>query len=52
MAAGLTPAESGLELEPVQLVVEWSRQNYERQRLDEQVLEYREFRESHIMEGQ
>ncbi len=51
MAAGITPAESGIELEPVQMVVEWSKQNYDRQRFDEPGLGYREFRESYIMEG-
>jgi hypothetical protein len=51
MAAGQTPRAAGLELEPVNIVVEWARENHIRQKLDETQIEYAEFKLSQIMEG-
>jgi hypothetical protein len=46
MAAGITPSESGMMLEPVDLVVDWARENFIRGKFDEPQRDYIEFKES------
>ncbi len=51
MAAGITPIESGIRMEPVDLVVAWVKKNYYRG-FDEPEIEYEKFKElSRITEG-
>lgn len=51
MAAGQTSGDSGLVLEPVEIVVDWARQNSIRRRSEEAQIEYVEFKESYETEG-
>ena len=52
MAAGITPSEAGIRLEPIEMVLDWARHNHIRQRFAEPEVEYEEFKESlRITEG-
>ena len=43
MAAQMTPAESGMILEPVERVTDWAKMNEIRTKLGENVMKYEEY---------
>ncbi len=43
MAAGITPGEAGIRLEPVQQVVDWARENHIRGQLGITAVNYQQY---------